>query len=715
MLKNFFVRIKSIKKPKSSSVDEKQERKGPRKFSRMFFEFFSVQSILKKMVFVFLLLIVIPVTTIGYIATSTASEHLEASAEESVISATLQTSNYFDVYLEKATNMSVQVLSNAVITKYGNDILDGADPRVIQKSQEEATTALGGVNSSFTDMDAKVLFDNGFVLGELTKPDDINKVKQTEWYSRVVEANGTALWIDYSEATRSKIEMQYALSVVRLYKDVFLNKTYGVIIVDIAYDSINKILAEIDLGKEDSTYLLTDYGKVLSARGKEAEEELAGRQFIKEVQKRLETRDSDFFYTEDLSQEYLVSYHKSPSTGITAITIVPRYAIVEGASVIREATIIAGIIFGLLAIVFGLLFSVSMSRDMKSIMKVMAKAEEGDLTSALQIKRRDEIGILVRSFNKMMAKIRELVEQSKRAAQEVVSSSKKMATISTQSSRISTEISQAIVEVASGSYNQSIEIESSVKSVAQLADDITVAAEKTKLMEQDSETMKELSDYGIKIIEKLNSNTVKTNEIASNVVENITQLNQYVQSIDLITNVLHGIAGQTNLLALNAAIEAARAGETGKGFAVVADEIRKLAEQSNSHTKEIQGHIENIFKQAQSSTDLVGEAAASIKEQSEMVAQTAEAFSRIEETTTALIEVINDLGKMIKGMDKYKDNVMSSMENISTVSEQVSASTQEVSASTEEQLASIEQLDDMAQQLNELAANLISQMEKFKI
>jgi len=714
MLKKIFVRNKTNREQKLPITDEEQEKKGPANFLSVFTRFFS-QSILIKMICAFLLLIIIPVTTLGYRATSTASKHLEASAEESVVLATLQTSNYFDVYLEKAINLSMQVLSNSVITKYANDILDGADPKVIQKSKDEATTALGGINSSSNDMDAKVLFDNGFVLGELTKPNDINAVKQTAWYAKVVEADGSAVWIDYSEATRSEIEKPYALSVVRLFRDVLQNKTYGVVIVDIEYDSINKTLAEISLGKGDSTYLLTEYGKVLSAQGREAEKELAERKFVKAVQQRLTTKDSDFFYMEDMGEEYLVSYHKSPATGMTAITIVPRNAIVEGASVIRSSTVVAGIIFGLIAVVLGTLFSLSMSTAMKSIMKVMARAEEGDLTAALHVKRKDEIGILVASFNRMLAKIRELVEHSKHAAQEVVSSSEKMATISAQSARISTEISQAIVEVASGSYNQSVEIENSVKSVAQLADDITAAAEKTKQMEKDSEIMKELSDYGIKIIEKLNSNTVKTNEITSAVVQNINQLNQYVQSINLITNVLHGIAGQTNLLALNAAIEAARAGEAGKGFAVVADEIRKLAEQSNSHTKEIQGHVENIFKQAQNSTNLVGEAEASIKEQSEMVAQTAEAFARIEETTTTLIGVINELGQMIKGMDKYKDSVMSSMENISTVSEEVSASTEEVSASTQEQLASIEELDGMAQKLNELAANLIEQMEKFKI
>jgi len=713
MLKKFFTKSTTLdekEKAKLSKDSKKVSNGSSSNFKSVIKDLTSTKSILSKLIAIFLLLIIIPVSTTGFITANTASKNLKKSTEDSMNAATRQTSNYFDVFLGKALNISTQIVSNSVVQELSHMELTGTEQITIH---QKASEVLDGINATLAGINAKVVFFDGSVLGEANIPEGIDKLKESVWYKKVQEADGKAIWVDYGESVKGAGQKK-ALSLVRLCKSQKSGDIAGIIIVDIYYSSISGILSDIDLGKDDKTYLLTSEGKALSAQGLYEEGSLNQRQFVKDVQKYSAEEESNLFYTEDDNIDYMVSFFKSVNTGLTAMTIVPDSVITDSAEQIIKTTIITGIIFVILAGVFSFIFSLRMSNALKSLMAIISKAEEGDLTVSLSIKRSDEIGRLVVSFNKMLVKIRGLVIQNKQAAEEVVSSSRKMASISAESSRISSEIAHAIVEVASGSSNQVAEVETSVKNVSQLADRISLAAEKNIVMETDSESMKDLSNYGIVTIDNLNKKTAQTNEITLNVVNEITQLNEYVKNINLITNVLRSIADQTNLLALNAAIEAARAGESGRGFAVVADEIRKLAEQSNKHTREIQKHIENIFKQAQSSTELVVKAEMSIREQSGMVAETAEVFNRINDMIVTHAENINTVGNMITDMDSYKELVLSSMENISAVSEEVSASTQEVSASTEEQLSSVEQLDDMAKQLDELAGNLIIQMEKFK-
>ncbi len=630
--------------------------------------------------------------------------------------------------------MGVDAVSSKSYDLVNNDNIKNYYNNLDKMSAEEGDAAFKAVKTELSNAKSShdfiyavhILGEQGGSVSSAAEPpaDIFAGFEASEEGKLITSSTERAIWVgshSYLDEQLGNTQVNYITSVIRK-----MSENNGYVIMDIPKKAVVNSLSSINLGKGSIVGFITGDGKealVSSSINKEDKVEI---QEITDQEKVFGTLDyftktkeakekNGVSYEKYQGKDYLFLYSKVGTTGATVCALVPKSTILEQVQQIKLLSLIFVVLACVISGLIGTVLATGIGKEITKLVKSIALAAKGDLTTKFETKRKDEFRLLSSSLTDMVEGMRSLIEKVASVGETVNSSADTLSSTSNEILHSTKDISLAIDEIEKGVVQQAEDTERSLLQMSNLSDKIGVVYENSYEIEKIAKNTKTIVGEGITTIDELNDKSGATTEITNVIIREIEELELQSQSIESFVEVINGISEQTNLLSLNASIEAARAGEAGRGFAVVAEEIRKLADQSLKAANQINSVVGAIKAKTKGTAASAKQAESIVASQMEALSKTTQTFENINEHVENLVENLDRIAEGVKGIETAKDDTLDSISNISAVSQETATSSEEVSATANNQIASVENLSTSAAALAEEAKRLEEAIQLFKI
>ena len=360
----------------------------------------------------------------------------------------------------------------------------------------------------------------------------------------------------------------------------------------------------------------------------------------------------------------------------------------------------------------------TISRNIRTSIKTVEKIAAGDLNVQVNnklLKSKDEIGDLSRVTITLRDAMQRTTLEINQNVQKLLEASSLLGTAADNTNGTMNKVRTAVNRIVENSAEQAENSKSTSEHMRLMGDNITETSAEVEALNSNAAFMHESSEKAAETLANLQRINGEVERIIGEVQEQTNRTNDSVQQIYKATAFIASIAEETDLLSLNASIEAARAGENGKGFAVVAEQIKKLSEQSNQSSSEIEETAMMLSEDSQKAVEIMQKMQEIIMSQSESMQDTQKVVEEVVAQIANSMQSIQQIKETTEHLANVRNEVLQAVETLSNIAQDSVSGTKKTYEDTEEVVDTFKQVYMSAEQLREIADQLAGSVQYFHV
>lgn len=360
----------------------------------------------------------------------------------------------------------------------------------------------------------------------------------------------------------------------------------------------------------------------------------------------------------------------------------------------------------------------TISRNIRTSIKAVEKIAAGNLNVQVNnklLKSKDEIGDLSRVTVTLRDAMQRTILEINQNVQKLLEASSLLGTAADNTNGTMNKVRSAVNRIVENSAEQAENSKSTSEHMRLMGENITETSAEVEALNSNAEFMHQSSEKAAETLSNLQHINSEVERIIGKVQEQTNRTNDSVQQIHKATAFITSIAEETDLLSLNASIEAARSGESGRGFAVVAEQIKKLSEQSNQSSSEIEETAMMLSEDSQKAVEIMQKMQEIIVSQSESMQDTQKVVEEVVAQIANSMQSIQQIKETTEHLANVRNEVLQAVETLSNIAQDSVSGTKKTYEDTEEVVDTFKQVYMSAEQLREIADQLAGSVQYFHV